>query len=266
MKKILLAAAAVLVGTISLDAQNVVDSVEVDCCKVQANVKVVEDEGLTVRGGHFLDFDIPFYGKIKKRSRTFDRNWVERPNLGFAFLKADGASPYDFSVQNSYELFAVLEMDSYRLSRMSTLSWGVGVDWKNFAMSGRSAMVKDDSGKILIMPYPERSDPKMSKLRLVSVILPFYYSCAFGRGWGFTLGPVLNYNAYSSIVNKYTIDGEKQKDRYKKVHCNTFTVDLVYQLNIRDITLFVKYCPMPLMDKTYWPDWRYGSAGIALSL
>lgn len=266
MKKILLAAAAVLVGTVSIDAQNIVDSVDVDCCKVQTNVKVVEDENLTVKGGHFLDFDIPFYGKIKKRSRTYDRNWVELPNFGFALLKTNGSAPYDFSVQNSYELFAVLETDSYRLSRMSTLSWGVGVDWKNFAMSGRSAMIKDDSGKILIMPYPEKSDPKMSKLRIASVMLPLYYSCAFGRGWGFTLGPVLNFNAYSSIVNKYSIDGEKQKDKYKKVHCNTFTVDLVYQLNIRDITLFVKYCPMPLMDKNYWPDWQYGSAGIALSL
>lgn len=266
MKKILLTATILFVGTVGVDAQNVVDSVSVDCCKVQTKVKVEEDETQTIKEGHFLDFDIPFYSKIKKRSRTYDRNWVNHPNLGFALLKAYGASPYDFSVQNSYELFAVLEMNSYRLSRMSTLSWGIGVDWKNFAMTGRSAMVKDDSGKILVVPYPEKSDPKRSKLRLASVMLPIYYSCAFGRGWGFTVGPELNFNAYSSIVNKYTIDGEKQNDKYKRVHCNTFTVDLVYQLNIKNITLFVKYCPMPLMDKTYWPDWQYGSAGIALSL
>lgn len=264
MKKILLAAVIVLAGSVCVDAQNVVDSVNVDFCKAQP--KTEDDMSLNVKDGHFLDFDIPFYSKIKRPDRTIRPNWVEVPNVGFAFLKTKDSAPCDFSVQNSYELFLFYEVGSYSMSRMSSVSWGIGVDWKNFAMSGRSAMVKDDAGMIKIMPYSADADPKISKLRVVSVTLPVYYSCALGRGWGFTLGPVVDFNVYSSIVNKYSIDGEKKKNKYKRVHSNTFSMDLMCQLHFGDITFFVKYCPMPLMDKNYWPEWQYGSAGIALSL
>lgn len=271
MKKIFLTAFAIVLCAVSVEAQEVVDTLAVDCKDCDSGVKTVVKTVVTTESSevsqtgdhHLLDFDIPFYCKVKKsRKPSF---WLDRPNLGVALLQARSSDPYDFDIQNSYEIFVNVELDSWRLSRRSSLALGLGVDWKNFVMTGRNSIVKGETGEILLTPYPEKSDPRSSKLRLASVAMPLTYSCAFGQGYGFTLGPVLNVNAYSSIVNKYSLDGEKQKDKYKKVHCNTFTVDLMFQLNIKDITLFVKYCPVPLMDKSYWPEWQYASAGIALS-
>ncbi len=275
MKKIFLVALVVLLGAFAAGAQDVADTVAVNRKSIEAgvdtvacgNVKkdAVKDEETVRRNDRLLDFDIPFYSKVKKRYHT-PYFWLNTPNVGFGFLKSYPSEPYDFSVQNSYEIFANIELNSRNVTRRSSFAFGLGVSWKNFSMTGRESIVKDDSGNISVKPYPENADPRVSRLRLVSVTMPLTYSCALGRGWGFTLGPVLNFNAYGSIVNKYTLDGEKQKDKYKKIHCNAFTVDLMYQLNIDRVTLFVKYCPMPLMDKSYWPDFQYGSAGVALAL
>lgn len=271
MKKILLVVPVILLGALTAGAQTVADTLAVKsvvagvdsvaCGKKDA----VKDEGTSRHNDRLLDFDIPFYGKVKKRDHV-PFYWLDTPNFGFGFLRSDSSEPYDFSVQNSYEIFADIELGSHNVTRRSSFAFGLGLSWKNFSMTGRESMVKDDSGNISVRPYPEKADPRVSKLRVVSVTMPLTYSCALGKGWGFTLGPVLNFNAYGSIVNKYALDGEKQKDKYKKIHSNAFTVDLMYQLNIQRVTLFVKYCPMPLMDKSYWPDWRYASAGVALAL
>ncbi len=275
MKKIFLFVSIVLSGALAAAAQTVVDTVMISRESIEACVDTVacgnvktdaaKYEGSVRHNDRLLDFDIPFYSKVKKRYHT-PYYWLNTPNVGFGLLKSYSSEPYDFSIQNSYEIFANIELESYNVTRRSSFAIGLGLSWKNFSMTGRESMVKDDSGNISVKPYPENADPRVSRLRLASVTMPLTYSCALGRGWGFTLGPVLNFNAYGSIVNKYTLDGEKQKDKYKKIHCNAFTVDLMYQLNIDRVTLFVKYCPMPLMDKSYWPDLQYGSAGVALAL
>ena len=85
----------------------------------------------------------------------------------------------------------------------------------------------------------------------------------FGGGFGFTLGPVVNLNAGSSIVNKFSLDGNKLKDKYKRVHCNLITVDAMFQLNLKYFSIYAKYSPMNLMDKKYWPEFTTWSIGIA---
>ena len=96
--------------------------------------------------------------------------------------------------------------------------------------------------------------------------MPIFYNLGFGRGYGITIGPVVNFNASSSIVNKYTIDGDKRKDKYKYVHCNLVTVDAMAQLNLRDVSIYGRYSPMNVMDKKYWPEFSTWSVGVAVSL
>ena len=59
-------------------------------------------------------------------------------------------------------------------------------------------------------------------------------------------------------------EGLKMKISDKKVHCNLATVDFMFQINLKDVSLFVKYSPFDLMDKSYWPQFQHFSVGIAL--
>ena len=106
----------------------------------------------------------------------------------------------------------------------------------------------------------------MSKLRVFSVTFPLILSVNAYRGVGFSVGPVVNLNASSSIVNKYRLNDEKQKNKYKRAHCNLATVDVMFQLNIRDVGFYAKYSPMNIMDTGYWPEFKHWAIGLTLSL
>ena len=126
-------------------------------------------------------------------------------------------------------------------------------------------MDKMGDGSIEAYAYPEGAYPKFSYLRVFSFSVPILYSYDFGGGWGFTLGPVIQLNVSSKIKTKYwDAEGQKKKISDKNVHCNLATVDFMFQLNLREISLFVKYSPFDLMDRSYWPQFQHFSVGIAL--
>lgn len=253
MKKIIIATAiAAILASAGMNAQERKDSVS-----VQADTIIIKSTGNSADKKHVhLDFDIPFYNKIKKGS---DEAVIGVFGIGSIF--SDSKAPFDFSPQNSLEYY-IYALDSKTKGR-STFSYGPGVTFRNLGLTGGSAMTMADGGNITVGPFPSGTVPKISKLRIFSINFPFLYSCNFGNGFGFTLGPVVNLNASSSIVNKYVIDGEKQKDKNKNVHCNIVTVDAMFQLNLKYFSLYVKYSPMNAMDKKYWPEFTTWTFGIA---
>lgn len=248
-KTLLIVVTALSLGTV-MSAQDREVTVIVD------NKTSVKDTVIVEGKRAHLDFDIPFYHKIKKDG---DRAVVG--NFGLGMLSTNAPSPLDFNHQNSLEYF-IYSLDSHTRGS-STLSYGVGVTFKNFVMTGGTAMSLTDSGDMVTGQFPSGTVPKVSKLRVFSVNAPLLYSCSFGDGFGFTLGPVFNLNASSSIVNKYMVDGEKQKDKYKNAHCNLVTVDAMFQINLKIVSLYVKYSPMSVMDKKYWPEFRTWTIGIS---
>lgn len=212
-----------------------------------------------------FDFSVPFYRKLKNEPVDWDK-MLNPGNFGFALISTD-SDVMNFKGQRSYEIFLDLNSCDFRSnSGRHLFSYGVGLSWKNFSMT-KSRMYKDDEGIIHhSVEWPEHSDPKVSKLRVFSVTFPIMYSCNIASGFGFTLGPVVNLNTYSSIVNKYRLNDEKQKDKYKRAHCNLATVDVMFQLNFRDVGVYAKYSPMNIMDTDYWPEFKHWAIGLTLNL
>ncbi len=212
-----------------------------------------------------LDFNLPFYHKVVNRTSVRRGYVVEPGNFGMALLNVNSGN-VDFRTQRSYEVFFNLCDDYFKLSSFMTFNYGLGFSWKNFAMTKSGMMTKDDEGNILIGEWPEKSEPKVSKLRVFSVTFPFVFGVNVYRGVGFSVGPVVNLNASSSVVNKYRLNDEKQKDKYKRAHCNLATVDLMFQLNFRDVGVYAKYSPMNIMDTDYWPEFKHWAIGLTVNL
>ena len=198
-----------------------------------------------------FDFSVPFYRKLKKEPVDWDK-MLNPGNFGFALISTD-SDVMNFKTQRSYEIFLYLNSNDFRSdSGRHLFSYGVGLNWKNFSMT-KGMMYKDDEG--IIHPnveWPKHSDPKVSKLRVFSVTFPIMYSCNIASGFGFTIGPVVN--------------DEKQKDKYKRAHCNLATVDLMFQLNFRDVGVYAKYSPMNIMDTDYWPEFKHWAVGLTVNL
>jgi hypothetical protein len=219
-----------------------------------------QDSTTRIRRQSDLDFDVPFYNKIKNK---FSHSEIDPSGFGLGMIWTDAPAPFDFNMGNSTE-FYFYALNNHR-SLGNVLSYGVGVDWKYFTLTGQSRMGKIQDGSIEMYAYPEGTQPKFSRLRVFSFSFPILYSYDFGRGWGFTLGPVIQLNAGSKIKTKYwDAEGQKMKISDKKVHCNLATVDFMFQINLKDVSLFVKYSPFDLMDRSYWPRFQHFSVGIAL--
>ena len=254
MKKIIIVTSiAAVFASASINAQERKDTVS-----VQADTIIIKSTGNSADKKHVhLDFDIPFYNKIRKSP---DEAVIGAFGIGAIF--SDSKAPFDFSPQNSLE-FYYYALDSHTYSHgHSTFSFGPGITFRNLGLTGGNAMSMVENGQIPVAPF-QGGALKVSKLRVFSLNVPMLYSFNFGGGFGFTLGPVVNLNAGSSIVNKYSLDGDKMKDKYKRVHCNIITVDAMFQLNLKYFSIYAKYSPMNLMDKKYWPEFTTWTFGIA---
>ena len=142
---------------------------------------------------------------------------------------------------------------------------GFGLDWRNYRMTDQKRFVEKSDGQIAVIPYPEGSEPNFSRIKVLSLTVPFTYG--FYPSWkglfrGFEIGPVLNFNVYSSIKTRYSVNGENQKDFTKGLHKNPVTVDFMLKLKMKYFGLYAKYSPCNVLDTSYGPKFKSVSFGI----
>ncbi len=142
-------------------------------------------------------------------------------------------------------------------------SAGIGVDWRNYRMLDRNQFVKADDGTVSVAPLPEGCDPKFSRIKVFSLTIPLRYHYYY-KEWGFSLGPVLNFNTYASIKTRYRLNGEKQKEVYKDIHPSPFTIDFMGTVTTPVIDFYVKYAPCHVLNPSYGPKFHSLSFGIYL--
>ena len=262
MRKIIIAVLAFVVAATTLPAQETIEKViaQRDSVMAQANSlrEVISKMRDRQKGNVHLDFDIPFYRKVRRPSAA------DVGSVGVGALVSESGGALGFSPQNSVEFWGFIPISTTK--GRHSFTYGPGAGLKNFGITGNKAMIMTEEGDITIGRFKDGAVPRISRLTIFSVNMPLLYSLGFGRGYGITLGPVVNLNTSSSIINKYTVDGDKKKDKYKYAHCNLVTVDAMVQLNLRDVSVYGRYSPMNVMDKKYWPEFTTWSVGVAVSL
>ena len=167
----------------------------------------------------------------------------------------------------SWEIDWTIAEFRYRLKEKMRhyLSVGFGLDWRNYRMTNQHRFVKDDNGNISVEGYPNGSNPKFSRIKVLSLTVPFQYHYYLkGNSFikGFSFGPVLNFNTYSSIKTRYSVNGEKQKEFAKDLHKNPVTVDFMVKLRMKYFGFYAKYSPCNVLDTTYGPKFKSMSFGV----
>lgn len=142
-------------------------------------------------------------------------------------------------------------------------SFGCGVEWSNWRMTNRNQFVKANDGTVSVVPLPEGADPKFSRVKTFSLIFPIMYSYS-KKDWGFSLGPVINCTSHSSVKTRYRLDGEKHKDKYKDLHHNPVTIDLMGTITTPIVNFYVKYNPCNILDTEYAPKFQSVSLGFMI--
>ncbi|MBQ8672926.1 MAG: hypothetical protein IJ511_02560 [Bacteroides sp.] len=209
------------------------------------------------------DFDLPF--KNRKRHVRRPKNKVRLHAFGLGLVSAlQAPQGMDTDLGASYEVMGpTLEWAYYPGNSPLNLSIGVGLNWKNYRMTGHTRFLKQD-GQVTLGSYPEGADVKFSRLKVFSWTMPVMLNYDLSRDWDFSIGPVVNFNTHASLKTRYTLNGEKYKETEKELHQNRVTVDLMAHLSFRSIGFYAKYAPCKVLNTEWGPDFRALSFGMTL--
>lgn len=211
--------------------------------------------------GSLFNFNIA--GKLNKSHR---RRPLYDSELHF-FIGFNGATGSNGQVKTSLgsgaDIGTYLDWGVHPWRNGHRLSVGFGVEWKNYRMTSRRQFVKGDNGAVSVEPLGDAVDPKFSRIKTFSLIFPVMYSYE-KRGWGFSVGAVLDCTSHSSIKTRYRLDGKKYKQTDKDLHTNTPTVDLMATFINPWINLYVKYNPCDILNTEYGPKFHSLSLGFMI--
>lgn len=213
-------------------------------------------------------WDLMPFGKKKDCEKRGNMQFALIASFSVGFTTAVGAADgVNIPVGPSWEFMwdiAQIQIRPWK-ERNHYFYTGFGLDWRNYRMTDQNRFVEQPDGRIAVSPYPQGSNPDFSRIKVLSLTVPFTYGFfPFKQGLfrGFEIGPVLNFNVYSSIKTRYRIDGEKQKDITKGLHRNPVTVDFMVKLQMKYFNIYAKYSPCNVLDTAYGPKFRSVSFGV----
>ncbi|MBQ9215654.1 MAG: outer membrane beta-barrel protein [Prevotella sp.] len=220
---------------------------------------------------------------INKDNWTFDFVKRHSGNLGYPLEKKSISSRIGIglcsaieadegisvSTGSSWEIFwTIAAYEYYAYGKKDGFSVGFGLDWRNYRMTGFNYFSKANEGTISVEKYPVGTEPDFSRIKVFSLQIPLMWQHRFNKRWSFALGPVINFNTYASIKNKYTdANGEKHKDVLKHIHQKPFTIDLMAELNIlNEFSVYCKYSPMNILNSDYSNKGNFQSLSFGIYL
>ena len=209
------------------------------------------------------DFNIPFINKNSKTKKYRGNLCVG--GFGFGVVNAiETSEGMDMGMGASYEcsLDHLLRFN-YNVLPATSVSMGFGMTWRNYRMTGRTRFIKEGD-KLVLGAYPEGSDIKFSRLKVFSLAVPFMINQSLGRKVVFSVGPVVNFNTHASLKTRYTLNGEKVKEKNNNIHQNRMTVDLMAKLRFNSLGVYAKYSPSDMLNTDFGPKFRSFSTGITL--
>lgn len=151
----------------------------------------------------------------------------------------------------------------WKAYRQHALSVGMYADWRYWRTKDNYRFMKTDDAMNVITGYPEGAVPNYSRIMVLSCGVPLMYHY-IRKNIQFGIGPVINFNASSSIRTKYKLDGHKVKEYYGGVHPTAVTVDFLATIKTRFLGVYFKYSPCSMLDGKYGLKFKTFSFGLCL--
>lgn len=172
------------------------------------------------------------------------------------------------SVGSSWEImWTIAQWNHFTPSYKNWYSIGFGVDWRNYRTDGRYYFTKLDDGTITEERYPDGYDPRFSRFKVFSLNVPLLWGHKVNKNFEFSIGPVINFNTYASIKNRYfDADGKGHKDVFKHIHQKPITVDLMAIVKLLNFQIYGKFSPMETLNNTYAEDVNFQSVSFGIYL
>ena len=126
-------------------------------------------------------------------------------------------------------------------------------------MTGRTRFIQEGDNLVL-GDYPEGAEIKFSRLKVFSLTVPLMINQSLGS----ESGSQRRAGHHGSLKTRYTLGGEKVKEKSNNIHQKSMTIDLMTKLRFKSIGMYAKYSPSDMLNTEFGPKFRSFSTGITL--
>ena len=169
----------------------------------------------------------------------------------------------DFAPFRSWEIGLTVAQYEYTLKNSkTTLCAGIGVDWRNYTLSGHDKMFAKVND--IVGVYDRKGDMSelASRISTCSLSLPLMVKQSFNKDFAISLGAQLNWNFYSRVNNYYEENDNEIDIQTKKIGERPITIDVLGMLHFGDFAVYCKYSPMSVLKKDKGPDFKSLAVGF----
>lgn len=181
----------------------------------------------------------------------------------------NGASNMDTKIMKSWDLMLTTGGD-VKLGKNSPFAVNIslGVEWKNFRMTGNHMFVKDEESNVAVVDVPEGENINFSRIRTFGIVLPVMLKANINKNTSIAVGPMLSYVPFGTILTEYSDNSNdtRMSSRTKHIHQNEWAVDIMGKFKYKSVGLYVKYSPTSVIKKKFAPgtDFQSLSFGVVL--
>ena len=191
-----------------------------------------------------------------------DNNWKMHLYVGVD-IPVSAPDGVDFAPFRSWEIgLTVAQYEYTPKNSKTTLSAGIGVDWRNYTLSGHDKMFAKVND--IVGVYDRKGDMSelASRISTCSLSLPLMVKQSFNKDFAISLGAQLNWNFYSRVNNYYEESDNEIDIQTKKIGERPITIDVLGMLHFGDFAVYCKYSPMSVLKKDKGPDFKSLAVGF----
>ena len=169
----------------------------------------------------------------------------------------------DFAPFRSWEIgLTVAQYEYTPKNSKTTLCAGIGVDWRNYTLSGHDKMFEKVNDIVGVFDRQGKMSELTSRISTTSLSLPLMVKQSFSKDFAISLGAQFNWNFYSRLNNYYEENDNEIDIQTKKIGERPITIDVLGMLHFGDFAVYCKYSPMSVLKKDKGPDFKSLAVGF----
>ena len=193
-----------------------------------------------------------------------DDNWTMHFAVGVDIPVSTGG--LDFAPFRSWDInVTLLQYDWTPKKSKTTLSAGLGFEWRNYTLSGHDNMFVKANDLVGVVHRDGEMSELSSRVHTVGLAMPLLIKQRFGKNFAISVGAQLNWNYYARLNNYYEVGDHEIDDLTKKIGQRPITVDILGIVHVtKGLGIYCKYSPMSVLEKDRGPKFQSLAFGIYL--